>query len=82
MIKFGFVAKNECKLLNNTRDVCMKNFIVRKKHFLSNKKIKKSVKQVIPSLTIFHSFNMRQFPSDVYLEKINNVINDCLNNFN
>ena len=49
--------------------------------FFPEKKIKKRAEQVIPNLTIFQSFNMGHFPSEDYLEKINNVIIDFLNKY-
>ncbi|KOS64377.1 alpha/beta hydrolase [Lysinibacillus agricola] len=49
--------------------------------FFPKKKIKRRAEQVIPNLTIFQSFNMGHFPSDDYLEKINNVIINFLNNY-
>ncbi|MCL1698243.1 alpha/beta fold hydrolase [Lysinibacillus sp. BPa_S21] len=49
--------------------------------FFPEKIIKKRAEQVIPNLTIFHAFNMGHFPSDDYLEKINNVIIGFLNKY-
>ncbi|MGE7673282.1 alpha/beta fold hydrolase [Lysinibacillus sp. NPDC094403] len=49
--------------------------------FFPEKKIKKRAEQVIPNLTIFQSFNMGHFPSEDYLEKINNVIIGFFNKY-
>ena len=49
--------------------------------FFPEKEIKKRAEQVIPSLTIFQSFNMGHFPSDDHLERINYVIIDFFNNY-